>query len=98
MSIVSYGSLNAKGMQYIGSFARSGLVPYWASSSAARSKASGSLRNSSQTLGAPAGKGPLDGAVSKAPLQVTDRSPRMLMVCRPFTWPAFGIPTVMPYC
>ena len=43
MSFVSYGSLNENGMQYIGIAARSGLRPYCASSSAARSSASGCL-------------------------------------------------------
>ena len=66
--------------QYIGSFARSGFLPYCASSSAARSSASGCLRNSSQTAGEPGGSGPSDGRRSRSPLQVTERSPRILSV------------------
>ena len=74
------------------------MRPYCLSSSAARSSASGCLRNSSQTAGAPAGSGPADGARSKSPLQVTERSPRMLSVSSAFSWPAFGMPTRMPHC
>ena len=37
------------------------MLPYCASSSAARSRASGCLRNSSQTAGEPGGSGPSDG-------------------------------------
>jgi hypothetical protein len=62
----------------------SGLLPYCASSSAARSSASGSLRNSSHTAGAPGGSA-VPGGASNAPLQVTERSPRMLMVSSAFT-------------
>ena len=98
MSFVSKGSLNENGMQYIGSFAKSGLRPYCASSSEARSSASGCLRNSSQTGGAPAGSEPLEGCRSRSPLHVTDRSPRRLNVASVFTLPEFGVPTVMPYC
>ena len=72
MSFASYQFLNENTAQYIGSFARSGLRPYCASSSAARSSASGCLRNSSHTAGAPAGSGPADGARSNSPLHVTD--------------------------
>src|SRR5207247_10710392 len=92
------GSLNENGMQYIGSLAKSGLRPYCASSSEARSSASGCLRNSSQTGGAPAGSEPLEGCRSRSPLHVTDRSPRRLNVASVFTLPEFGVPTVMPYC
>ena len=46
-------------MQYIGIAARSGLRPNCASSSAARSSASGSLRSSSQTVGASRRQRPL---------------------------------------
>src|SRR2546428_931362 len=74
MSFVSKGSLNENGMQYIGSFAKSGLRPYCASSSEARSSASGCLRNSSQTGGAPVGSAPLDGGRSPSPLHVTVHS------------------------
>ena len=48
-------------MQYIGSRARSGERPYCASSSAARSSASGCLRNCSHTAGDPGGSGPDEG-------------------------------------
>ena len=96
MSFVSNGSLNAATTQYIGIAARSGLRPYCASSSAARSSASGCWRNSSHTAGAPGGSGPVDGCASNAPLQVTDRSPRMLSVSSAFSCPAFGMPTRMP--
>src|SRR5439155_7479365 len=75
MSFVSKGSLNENGMQYIGSFPKSGLRPYCASSSEARSSASGCFRNSSHTGGAPAGSGPLDGC----------RSTIVLTRHRPFT-------------
>ena len=37
-------------------------------------------------------------ALSKSPLQVTERSPRMLKVPIPLTWPALGMPTIIPYC
>ena len=46
----------------------------------------------------PAGSGPADGARSKSPLQVTERSPRMLSVSSAFSWPALGMPTRMPNC
>ena len=69
-----------------------------ASSSAARSSASGCWRNASHTAGAPAGSGPVDGWASKAPLQVTERSPRMLSVSSAFSCPALGMPTRMPVC
>ncbi len=98
MSIVSKGSLNENGMQYMGSAARSGARPYCVSSSAARSRASGCLRNSSQTGGDPAGNGPEDGCRSRSPLHVTDRSPLRLIVPSALIWPEFGVPTVMPYC
>ena len=71
-------------------------MPYCASSSAARSSASGCLRNASQAAGAPAGNGPVEGCASNAPLHVTERSPRMLSVSSAFSWPAFGMPTRMP--
>ena len=80
MSFVSKESLKVNGMQYIGIAVKSGALPYCASSSVARSSASGCLRSSSHTAGAPAGNGPAEGAASNAPLQVTDRSPRMLIV------------------
>ena len=98
MSFVSYQSLNATVTQYIGSAARSGLLPYCASSSAARSSASGCLRNASHSGGAPGGSGPAEGWASKSPLHVTERSPRMFSVSSAFTWPAFGMPTRMPDC
>ena len=98
MSFVSNGSLSAVTTQYIGMAARSGFLPYRASSSAARSSASGCLRNSSQSAGAPAGSGPVDGCASNAPLQVTERSPRMFSVSSALIWPASGMPTRMPCC
>ncbi len=98
MSFVSYGSLKATVMQYIGSAARSGSRPYCASSSAARSSASGCRRNVSHSGGAPGGSNPVDGWASKAPLQVTERSPRIFKVSSAFTWPALGIPTRIPAC
>ena len=58
MSFVSNGSLNEKTTPYIGICSRSGWRPYVASSSAARSSASGSWRNISHTGGAPGGSGP----------------------------------------
>jgi hypothetical protein len=33
-----------------------------------------------------------------APWQVTERSPRILSVASALTWPAFGMPTIMPNC
>ena len=98
MSLVSNGSLNENTTPYIGIFSRSGLRPYCASSSAARSSASGCWRKYSHTGGAPGGSGPSDGCRSKSPLQVTERSPRMLSVPSALTWPAFGMPTIMPNC
>src|SRR5438552_15124199 len=97
LSFISKGSLNENGMQYIGSFAKSGLRPYCASSSEARSSASGCLRNSSQTGGAPAGSEPLEGCRSRSPLHVTDRSPLRLKVASAVTLSEFGVLTVMPY-
>ena len=97
MSLASYQSFREKTAQYIGNFARSGLRPYCLSSSAARSSASGCFRNSSQTAGAPGGSGPADGARSKSPLQVTERSPRMFSVSSALSWPASGMPTRNPY-
>ena len=91
MSIVSNGSLNENGMQYMGDFARSGRAPNCASSSAARSRASGCLRNSSQTAGAPAGKG-AHRFESRSPLHVTDRSPRRFSVPSALICPEFGVP------
>ena len=38
------------------------------------------------------GSGPVGGMPSKSPLQVTDRSPRMLIMPSARTWPAFGMP------
>ena len=64
MSLASYQFLSENTAQYSGSFARSGLRPYVASSSAARSSASGCRRNASHSGGAPAGSGPADGALS----------------------------------
>ena len=61
MSFVSNGSLNENTTPYIGSSSRSGLRPYVASSSAARSSASGRWRKNSHTGGAPGGSGPSDG-------------------------------------
>ncbi len=98
MSLVSNGSLNANTTPYIGKASRSGLLPNWASSSAARSSASGKWRKSSHTGGAPGGSGPSEGCRSKSPRQVTERSPRMFSVASAFTWPAFGMPTIMPNC
>ena len=98
MSLASYQSFRDITEQYMGNFFRSGLRPYCLSSSAARSKASGILRNSSQTAGAPAGSGPSAGARSKSPLQVIERSPRMFRVSRALSCPASGMPTRHPYC
>src|ERR1700730_3623795 len=53
MSFVSNGSLNEKTTPYIGIRSRSGSRPYSASSSAARSSASGNWRKCSQIGGAP---------------------------------------------
>src|SRR5262245_59156549 len=98
MSLVSNGSLNENTTPYIGIFSRSGSLPYWASSSAARSSASGNRRKYSHTGGAPGGRGPRDGWRSKSPLQVTERSPLMLSVASALTWVAFGMPTIIPSC
>src|SRR5258708_5095160 len=98
MSLVSNGSLNENWMQYICIAAISGDRPNCASSSAARSRASGCLRNSSHTAGEPVDKGPADGRLSRSPLHVTERSPRMFRVPSAFTWPALATPTVIPYC
>src|SRR6185369_1323954 len=98
MSLASYQSLSEKTAQYMGRLARSGLRPYWRSSSSARSSASGIFRNSSQGFGAPAGRGPADGARSKSPLQVMERSPRTFSVSSAFSCPASGMPTRQPYC
>src|SRR5947199_267548 len=63
MSFVSNGSLNENTTPYIGIFSRFGSRPYVASSSAARSNASGSRRNISHTGGAPGGIGRAHGAL-----------------------------------
>ncbi|MEJ1963067.1 MAG: hypothetical protein WDO56_16540, partial [Gammaproteobacteria bacterium] len=65
---------------------------------AATSSASGCWRNFSQTAGAFFGNGPADGAVSNLPLQVTERSPRRLMVSSALSWWASVNATRMPYC
>ena len=88
MSFVPKTSLNANGTQYIGSLLKSGLRAYCASSSAARSRASGCFRNASHADGHDAGSGPDEGFESQAALQVTDRSPRMLSVASALTPPA----------
>src|SRR3954469_18069645 len=98
MSLTSYQSFTEVVMQYIGSLSRSGFLPYCASNSAARSSASGCWRNFSQTAGQEVGSAPFDGCMSQEALQVTDRSPRMLIVSSAFTWPALGTPLTMPYC
>ena len=84
-------------MQYIGSSARSGSMPYCASNATARSTASGCCRNASQAAGQSAGSSPVEGCASQPPRQVTDRSPRRLSVLSAFTCPAFGTPATMPY-
>src|ERR1700730_18239099 len=70
MSLVSKGSLKDVTTQYIGCASKSGLAPYSASSSAARSNASGCWRNFSHSAGAPGGRGPLEGGASNLPLHV----------------------------
>src|SRR5256885_14092206 len=98
MSLVSYTSLNEKATQYIGIARRSGCRPYRASSSAARSSASGWRRNASQAAGQLAGRGPADGARSHSALHDTDRSPRTFSVLSALICPAFGMPATIPYC
>ena len=98
MSLVSNGSLNENTTPYIGIVSRSGFFPNCLSSSAARSSASGCWRNISQTGGAFGGNGPSDGCLSNSPQQVTERSPRMLSVPMALSWPALGMPTIMPNC
>ena len=98
MSFVSKGSLNGRDDAVHRQRGRSGLRPYFASSSAARSSASGCWRNFSHAAGAPAGSGPVDGCASNSPLQVTERSPRMFSVSSALTCPASGMPTRMPIC
>ena len=97
MSFASYQFLTVITAQYIGIFSRSGFRPKSASSSAARSSASGCLRNSSQAAGASLGSG-VPGGASNSPLHVTDRSPRMFSVSNALNCPAFGMPATMPYC
>ncbi len=98
MSLVSNGSLNENTTPYIGIFPRSGLRPNCASSSAARSSASGSWRKFSHIGGAPGGSGPSEGCLSNSPRQVTERSPRMFSVPIALTCPALGMPTIIPNC
>src|SRR4051794_2499503 len=98
MSLVSYTSLKENATQYIGIAFRSGCLPYFASNCAARSRASGCLRNSSQTAGQLAGNGPDDNGASQVALQVTDRSPRRFSVLSALTCPALCRPTTIPYC
>ncbi len=69
MSFVSYGSFTAVTTQYIGSASRSGFEPYFASSAAACSSASGCCRNFSHGAGASGGSGPAAGGASNFPLQ-----------------------------
>src|SRR5262245_51710090 len=96
-SFTSYQFFTEITAQYIGMAARSGLLPYFASSSAARSSASGCWRNFSHPAGASFGSG-VPGGASNAPLHVTERSPRMFKVSYALSWPAFGMPATMPYC
>src|SRR5664279_3494220 len=96
MSVVSYTSLNEKATQYIGIALRSGCRPYLASSDAAYSTASGCFRKASHAAGQLAGNGP--EAASHCALQETDRSPRMFSVLSALIWPAFLMPTTIPYC
>ena len=98
MSLVSKGSLKLKGMQYIGMAFKSGSEPYSSSNCIATSSASGYCRKSSHTAGEPAGNEPIAGWRSASPLHVTERSPRIFKVPRALVCPAFGIPTVIPYC
>src|SRR5262245_55566656 len=61
MSVASYQLFHANTVQYIGIASRSGLRPYFASSSAARSSASGCARNASHAFGHDASSAPVDG-------------------------------------
>jgi hypothetical protein len=96
MSLVSNTSLNENAAQYIGIAARSGLLPYFSSSSDARSSASGCLRNSSQTAGHDAGNAPEEGCASHSAWHVTERSPRKFSVDSALTWREPWIATSMP--
>src|SRR5439155_18160423 len=84
--------------QYIGIAFKSGCRPYFASSAAACSSASGCLRKSSHAFGQLAGIGPDADGASHSALQDTDRSPRMLSVLSALIWRALWMPTTMPYC
>ncbi len=98
MSFASYQFFCEKTTQYMGSFSRSGLLPYCASSSAARSSASGCRRKASHCFGQDAGNAPAEGCVSHFALQLTERSPRRFSVSSALSCPAFGTPTRIPYC
>src|SRR5712691_2210654 len=98
MSAVSYTSLNESATQYTGIAFKSGCRPYFASSAAARSSASGCCRKSSHAFGQLAGIGPDAGGSSQRALQDTERSPRMLSVLNALIPPALAIPTTIPYC
>src|SRR4051812_35044938 len=98
MSFASYQSLTEKATQYMGIASKSGALPNCASSSAARSSASGCCRNASHSGGASSGSAPSATALSYSPRHVTERSPRILSVSSAFTCPAFGMPVITPIC
>ena len=97
-SVASYQFLKEKLAQYNGITSRGGLVPYFASSSAAISNASGCFLKASHSVGQLAGRAPLEGWVSHSSLQDTERSPRILIISRAFNCPALAMPTRMPTC
>ena len=98
MSFASYQFLSENTAQYSGSLSDRdcGRIARPAPRRARARPAA--CRNASHSGGAPAGSGPADGARSKSPLQVTERSPRMLSVSSALICPAFGMPTRMPNC
>src|SRR5262245_32720116 len=98
MSAVSYTSLNENTTQYIGIAFKSGWRPYFASSSAARSRASGCFRSRSHWLGQLAGNGPEAGDASHSALQDTERSPRIFSVLSALICVEWDIPATIPYC
>ena len=86
-------------MQYIGIAARSGLRPYCAVEFGGALERVGLLPEFfAHGRATRRGSAPADGALSRSPLHVTERSPRRLIVPSALTLPEFGVPIVIPYC
>ena len=98
ISVASYQFLYEKLTQYKGFSASGGFLPYFASSSAASSRASGCFLNASHSAGQLAGNAPVEGCLSHSSWHDTERSPRMLSISSAFSCPALGTPIRIPNC